>query len=367
MHIAFRADASLQIGTGHVMRCLTLADALRERGAHCTFVCRPHQGHLLALIAQRGHLGLGLPELQEGAKPNRNGTAHAHWLGADWTTDAQNTQQALSAHQGGQPVDWLVVDHYALDVRWEEALCQQAKRIMVIDDLADRPHACDLLLDQNWYGDKNDSRYDHLIPPPTNRLLGPRYALLNTAYSQLRALLPQRDGIVRRVLVFMGGSDPTNQTATVIKAMMVPNLQELALDVVIGVNHPDPTSIAVLVGERPHTVLHRNLPNLAGLMARADLMVGAGGSTTWERMSLGLPSLVIGVADNQLPTNQALHSGGYVHFLGHMKEVTISQIVAAVRQALDFPELLKQQSQLMQQLVPATGVAFVCSLILAKG
>ncbi len=367
MHIVFRADASLQMGTGHVMRCLTLADALRERGASCTFVCRPHPGHLLALVAQRGHQALALPELQEGAQPNHNGTAHGHWLGTDLATDAQDTQQALRTRTGGQPVDWLVVDHYALDARWEEALSPQAQRIMAIDDLADRPHTCDLLLDQNWYGDTNDARYDLLISLSTKRLLGPRYALLNSAYAQLRALLPQRDGIVRRVLVFFGGSDPANLTASVIKAMMVPDMQELALDVVIGVNHPDPTSIAALVDERPDTVLHQNLPSLAGLMARADLMIGAGGSTTWERMSLGLPSLVIGVADNQLPTNQALHSAGYVNFLGHMKEVTTSQIVAAVRQALESPGRLKQQSQLMQQLVPATGVACVCNRIQARG
>lgn len=367
MQVAFRADASLQMGTGHVMRCLTLADALREGGASCSFVCRPHPGHLLTLIAQRGHQALALPELKEDAEPNQNGTAHGHWLGTDWAVDAQDTRQALSAQTGGQPVDWLVVDHYALDFRWEEALRSQAKRIMVIDDLADRPHACELLLDQNWYGDTNDARYDRLISLSANRLLGPRFALLNPAYSQLRAVLPQRDGIVRRVLVFLGGSDPTNLTASVIKAMMVPDIQELALDVVVGVNHPDPTLIAALVGERPHTVLHQNLPSLAGLMARADLMIGAGGSTTWERMCLGLPSLVIGVADNQLPTNQALHSAGYVNFLGHVTVVSISQIVAAVRQAVNSPVSLKQQSQLMQQLVPAIGVADVCTRMLVRG
>lgn len=329
MEIAFRVDASLQIGTGHVMRCLTLADALREKGAQCTFVCRPHAGHLLALILQRGHKALALSEPQENFNAKAD-LVHAKWLGTSWFDDAEETMRALL----DQMLDWLVVDHYALDARWEQALQPKAKRIMVIDDLADRPHDCDLLLDQNWYGPTNDLCYDNLITSKTERLLGPKYALLNPFYTELRTLLPQRDGIVRRVLVFLGGSDPTNQTASVVKAMMEPSLQDLALDIVIGINHPQPSSIADLVRKRPHTVLYQNLPSLAGLMARADLMIGAGGSTTWERMSLGLPSLVIGVADNQMPTNQALHSAGYINFLGHMRVVSISQIVTAVRLSL---------------------------------
>lgn len=361
MNIAFRVDGSSQIGTGHVMRCLTLADALRKKGAQCTFVSRPHPGHLLNLVAQRGHkaLALGEPQANFNALPN---LAHAMWLGTSWPDDAEQTKHALA----GQTMDWLVIDHYALDARWEQALRPQAKRIMVIDDLADRPHDCDLLLDQNWNGATNYLRYDHLVTSHTEMLLGPKYALLNPAYAELRALLPQRDGIVRRVLVFLGGSDPTNQTARVIKAMMEPSLQYLALDVVIGVNHPEPSSIADLVKERHNTVLYQNLPGLACLMEKADLMIGAGGSTTWERMSLGLPSLVIGVADNQLLTNKALHSAGYINFLGHMKDVTVSQIVAAVRQAVDSPETMKQQSQLIKQLVSAAGVACVCNRILAK-
>jgi UDP-2,4-diacetamido-2,4,6-trideoxy-beta-L-altropyranose hydrolase len=361
MNIAFRTDGSLQIGTGHVMRCLTLADALREKGAQCTFVCRPHAGHLLHLVAQRGHKALALDEPRANFKAPPN-LAHAMWLGTSWSDDAEQTKRLLV----GQVMDWLVIDHYALDTRWEQALRPQAERIMVIDDLADRPHDCDLLLDQNWYGATNYLRYDHLVSSQTERLLGPKYALLNPTYAELRSSLPKRDGIVRRVLVFLGGSDPTNQTARVIKAMMEPSLQYLDLDVVIGVNHPEPSSIAELVRERPNTVSYQNLPDLAGLMEKADLMIGAGGSTTWERMSLGLPSLVIGVADNQLLTNQALHSAGCINFLGHMKEVTISQIVVAVRKAVDSPSSLKQQSKLMKQMVPAAGLACVCNRILSK-
>jgi len=239
--IAFRVDASLEIGTGHVMRCLTLADALRERGAaSCTFVCRPHQGHLLALVTQRGHLALALPELQEGTQFNRNGVAHSHWLGTDWATDTQDTQQALSAHTDGQPMDWLVVDHYALDARWEEALRPQAKRIMVIDDLADRPHACDLLLDQNLGRSAKD--YGGLLKGKTITLIGPQYALLRPEFAALRAqslASRQSNSQLRRLFVTMGGVDKDNATGQVLAALQTCHLPvNLRVTVVMGPHPP---------------------------------------------------------------------------------------------------------------------------------
>jgi len=145
MRIAFRTDASSQIGTGHAMRCLTLADALREQDAECQFVCREHEGHLMGYIRSRGHDTHALPRTRPSSSFESD-LAHASWLGVDWQTDAAQTRQAL----GNAALDWLIVDHYALDRPWESALRSSCKRIMVIDDLADRQHDCDLLLDQNY-------------------------------------------------------------------------------------------------------------------------------------------------------------------------------------------------------------------------
>lgn len=313
MNVAFRADASLQMGTGHVMRCLTLADALRERGASCSFVCRPHPGHLLALIEQRGHQALALPELQEGAEPNLNGTAHAHWLGTDWVTDAQDTQQALSDQTSGQTVDWLVVDHYALDARWEEALRPQAQRIMAIDDLADRPHACDLLLDQNL--GRTEADYGGLLKGKTTTLVGPQYALLRPEFAALRAqslARRQNNPELRRLLITMGGVDKDNATGQVLSALQNCNL---------------PTGVRVIVIMGPHalwlaqvqaqatqmpwpTEVLVGVNNMAKLMAESDLAIGAAGGTAWERCSLGLPSVVLVLAQNQLQGAVALHVAG---------------------------------------------------------
>jgi UDP-2,4-diacetamido-2,4,6-trideoxy-beta-L-altropyranose hydrolase len=312
MQVVFRTDASLQIGTGHVMRCLTLADALRECGVWCSFVCRPHQGHLLAIIAQRGHHVLPLPELHEDAEPNRNSTVHTQWLGTDWATDAQDTQNVLSAHAGGEPVDWLVVDHYALDVRWEETLRPQAKRIMVIDDLADRPHACNLLLDQTF--GRRAADYHSLAPECCNLLCGSQYALLRPEFAVLReySLKRRAQPVLKELLITMGGVDKDNLTGDVLRALQHFSLPEdCRVTVVMGQTAPwlkDVQDLASVIPTQTRVLV--GVSNMAQLMADSDLAIGAAGATSWERCCLGLPSIMIVVADNQLEVAKRLEEVG---------------------------------------------------------
>jgi UDP-2,4-diacetamido-2,4,6-trideoxy-beta-L-altropyranose hydrolase len=311
MHFAFRTDASLQIGSGHVMRCLTLADALRERGASCTFVCRPFPGHLLDLIEQRGHQALALPELHERAQLTLKDTAHAHWLGTDWATDAQDTQQTLSSQVDSGRVDWLVVDHYALDVRWEDALRFQSKRIMVIDDLADRLHACDLLLDQNL--GRKEADYVGLIKGKTITLIGPYYALVRPEFAAMRVhslARRQRNSQLRHLLVTMGGVDKYNSTGQVLAVLQSCNLPaDLRVTVVLGPHSPWVMQVQAQAAQMPwHTEVVVGVKNMAQLMAESDLAIGAAGSTLWECCSLGLPSLVLVLAQNQMPSARALQA-----------------------------------------------------------
>ncbi len=371
MQIAFRTDASLQMGSGHVMRCLTLADALRAQGAQCQFISRAHPGNMISTIQQRGYkvncLAAPVQQAQADIKFDNAGTltanqtpAHAAWLGCDWQADAQETAAILTDLQP----DWLVVDHYALDQHWEEALAPHYRQLLVIDDLADRPHHCDLLLDQNWFADITPARYRNLVPPHCKCYLGPEYALLKPEYAQLRASMPPRDGKVRRVLVFLGGSDPSNQTAKVLTALTQPSFAHLQVDVVLGQNHPDAQSIAEQVAIRLGTALHQALPTLGHLMARADLMIGAGGSTTWERMCLGLPAIVISVAANQTTTNRALMNAGYIDFLGELSDVSIPNITDALQRCMDNPGVLKSQNSLGQKLVSGTGASIICQQLI---
>lgn len=291
MNIAFRVDASNQIGTGHFMRCLTLADALKQRGARVRFASRHMPDHLRGMLATRGHeLTLLNSARNETA---RDELAHAHWLGVTQAQDAADTVNALS----DQTWDWLVVDHYALDVSWESMLRLPAMRILVIDDIADRQHDCDVLLDQNLYADMN-SRYGGKVPSHCQLLLGPRYALLRDEFRQLREQIKPRTEPVSRVMVFFGGVDADNYTARAIEALASIGSHDWHVDVVIGAQHPHREQIEAACAEH-HFACHVQTSRMAELMAAADLAIGAGGTATWERCCLGLPTLAICVADNQ--------------------------------------------------------------------
>lgn len=359
VEIAFRVDASLEIGTGHVMRCLTFADALRERGARCLFVCRPHQGHLLALVAQRGHQPFALRQLKEGGQPNSNGTAHAHWLGTDWATDAHETQQALSTQLGRKPVDWLVVDHYVLDARWEEALGSHAKRIMVIDDLADRAHACDLLLDQNLGRSTQD--YAGLLKGNPTTLIGPKYALLRPEFAALRAqslARRQRSLQLGRLLITMGGVDKDNATGQVLVALQSSNLpSDLRMTVVMGPHAPWLEQVQEQAKQMPwHTEVLVGVNNMAQLMVESDLAIGAAGSTSWERCCLGLATIQIALAQNQIDIAQALSNAGAAIMLQGEK---ISQSLPRLIDTLTQTDKLYAISMASSEVTQGKGTVLV--------
>lgn len=291
MRIAIRVDASSQIGTGHFMRCLTLADTLKQRGAQIRFISRHLPEHLRGMLAAKGYEFMLLNSSPSEAISD--GLSHAHWLDTSQHADAQDTVQALS----DQIWDWLVVDHYALDARWESVLRQAAKNILVIDDIADRIHDCDVLLDQNFYADMN-TRYTGKVPLHCQLLLGPRYALLREEFRQLREQVKPRTGPVKRILIFFGGVDADNYTGRALEVLVNIGISDLHVDVVIGAQHPFREQLKFACSEHGF-FCHVQTKRMAELMAAADLAIGAGGSATWERCCLGLPTLTICVADNQ--------------------------------------------------------------------
>jgi len=350
--IVFRCDASLSIGSGHVMRSRTLARELQRRGAGITFLCRRKRGDLIGLLEQEFEV-LGLPELPLAPDQMPDGQSlegralYRTWLGCSQDKDSADCLEALHA-AGRREVQWLVVDHYGLDASWHCQLLEglgrdveaiagsEATRLLVIDDLADRTHRCDLLLDQNFFGEATEQRYKALVQSQCTQLLGPHYALLGPEYAQLHPLVPARTEL-RRVLVFFGGVDPANLTFQTLEALMDPELAQLAVDVVLGLQSPHRQAVMELVAGRSHTTLHDPLPSLAGLIARADLAIGAGGATTWERACLGLPSLVVAIAANQWPFTEALDQAGHLKLLGSSATVNAGRIRQALLAALQQP------------------------------
>jgi len=309
MKVAVRVDAASQIGSGHVMRCLTLADELRAQGHDVGFLMHRPPSEIADIVSASGH---SIHEVRYGRNHvalDTNPPSHQHWLATSQAGDAS----ACTALFHDAPSDWLVVDHYALDHRWEHAMRSSARRILVIDDLADRPHDCDLLLDQNYYAD-DLKRYQSLVPAHCRQLLGPRTALLRDEFCEARLKCRPRRGDVHRILVFMTTFDPANVTSMALDAVERLDRSDIAFDIVTGQGNPYRTSLAERVGRLANCTFHCPAIDMADLVLRADLAVGAGGSATLERCFLGLPTLAMDIADNQRRMLRDLDAaGGVVH------------------------------------------------------
>ena len=306
--VIFRVDASLQIGSGHVMRCLTLASAMKANGASCHFICRAHSGNLIRFIREKGFsvssLALTDSQPDSGLSTKDTGPAHTNWLGCSWQTDAEQTKQVLA----DKKYAWLIVDHYSLDSSWESALTDSFQHIMVIDDLADRPHFCDLLLDQNLGREATD--YKSLVPEKCQLLIGPYFALLRPEFSDLReySLCRRKHSRFKEVLVTMGGVDQSNATAKVLHVLKTcPLPDDCNIKIVMGSNAPWLQNINEIAVQMPwHTEVLVNISDMAQRMANSDLCIGAAGSTSWERCCLGLPALMLVLAKNQSSIAKAL-------------------------------------------------------------
>lgn len=361
MNIFIRTDSSRQMGVGHVMRCLTLADVLRSEGAEVSFICRELPGHICELVEVKGYGIFRLPYIE--ALPTSDieqRTLHSHWLGVGWEVDAEQTLDVLS--QKGQMVDWMVVDHYALGKQWEATIRPFVKRIMIIDDLADRPHDCDLIVDQNLFKDM-ENRYEKLIPGSSRALIGPKYALLHQQFIEARKTLRKRNGTIERILVFFGGSDPTNETLKALGAMRMLNRDNIAIDVVIGAANPYEEQIRQYCADLPNVTLYNHTENMAQLMAEADLAIGAGGVTTWERCCLGLPAVIIAVAYNQVAIAKEVDRHGAGIYLGVAENITADQIKEEIEKLLSKPDTIIALSKKAASLVDGQGAERVMKVL----
>lgn len=356
--VVFRVDASLQIGTGHVMRCLTLADALMERGAECHFVCREHRGNLLELIQQRGHIAHAFPLLEIDRPRADESLGHAACLGGHWREDATHTAEVLNL----LTPDWLIVDHYALDVQWESVLRGHCRQIMVIDDLADRRHDCDLLLDQTL--GRSSKEYERLVPDRCLRLIGVEFALLRPEFVRLREYSVRRReaGALERLLIMMGGVDAPNATTRVLKALNSSSIPFASqISVVMGQQAPWVESVKRQASTmRCVTEVRSNPPDLVQLMADSDIAIGAAGSASWERCCLGLPTLVVILAENQRPNAMALSQMGAAYLLGDLASID-SAIERAMRHIAS--KQIAEMSRIASGIVDGRGAARVCQYL----
>ena len=359
----FRVDASLQMGTGHVMRCLTLANALKRQGSECHFICREHPGNLIGHIRNQGFEVHVLPIEVSTTQPDSDaetGLAHADWLGVTQEQDAARCIEILRK----LTTHWLIVDHYALDAYWEMALKTHYLKLMVIDDLADRPHCCDLLLDQTFGRDPKD--YAPWTPEVCTLLCGSQYSLLRPDFSALReySLKRREQTKLQHLLITMGGVDKDNATGQILEALKATLLpQDCHISVVMGSTAPWLDEVRHLAAHMPWpTEVKVGISDMAQLMADSDLAIGAAGATTWERCCLGLPTVMVVLADNQKLAAEILDSAQAVIKL-ELGENMGTQLMHIVSTLASDPARMQQITEHAKNITDGTGCEYVAAAL----
>ncbi len=327
------------------MRCLTLARYYCIDGQNVTFICRNLLGNMNDLAREQGFELKILPV----ADPNDYLTGYGKWL---TVTQEQDAAETIEIVRKMDKAERLVVDSYAIDCTWEKMLRPYVGEIMVIDDLANRQHDCDVLLDQNFYLHK-EMRYQGLVPAHCRMLLGPEYALLREEFYRVKAQMRERDGRLRNIVVFYGGVDATDETSKAIDDLLVlrqlGGLIKVKVTVVVGAGNGRKEAIAKRCTEVGFTYLCQ-VSNMAELMAEADLMLGAGGSTTWERCYLQLPAIVTAVAENQFQICEDCAAAGLIYYLGHWDQVKQGDICRAIKE-MSAPDKMLAMQRKMSQLM----------------
>lgn len=325
--IKIRADAGVDLGSGHIRRCLTLAEQLRARGAEVTFVARSGPGDCIALIESAG-FGV-LP-------PSPDSMARA---------------------------EIAIVDHYGLDAEWERTIENGGAAVVAIDDLANRMHSCAVLLDQNITA-TIPGRYDRLVSNGCKLLLGPKYALLRTEFH--RAERRERLGSVHRVAVSFGGFDHANATSLTIRAILQSSLRDEAIDVVLDQDAPHAAEVRQLCAGKDNLHYRGKVNDMAALLSQADLAIGACGVSQWERAYLGVPVILVTLADNQLPAAQRCAELGVAEHAGRVEDVSVSSLAQCIDALVFDKARLQHYSQTSLQLMgDGCGTAVVADCVLS--
>lgn len=363
MHCAIRVDSSKRIGSGHLVRCITLAKTLRSYGIRVDFIVRENDGNINSRIMENGFNYFVI-----GQKSNEKciveDADYAAWLGVSESDDAISTIKVIAQKK----YDWLVVDHYSLSIVWEKKVQPYVKHLLVIDDLSNRRHSCDLLLDQNIVAD--EEKYKRLTTDrhvDTPMLLGPRFALLDSRYVAARADIDrycEDRRLLKTATVFFGGYDGSNVLGKTLHAFMTDPLRSVELDVVLGPEHPCKDEIESLACKRGNTTLYERVESLSELLVKSSFAVGGGGTTVWERMCLFVPSVVISIAKNQIPVCKRLGADGYISYIGHYEEATKSSIGRGVKQLLSDKTRIKDMALRGAELVDGKGATRVVEKII---
>lgn len=366
MVVVFRTDAAPVIGHGHLMRCLTLADVLRGLGVTCHFICREHQGLPRHRVQERGHALHLLAPLSPDALQAMRRNDPATWTGVSQTADAAETVARLGHIDD---VTGVVVDHYGLDRTWDALVRPASGRLLVVEESASRPRDCDLLLDTTL--GREPTAYDTLVPAGARCLVGATYALIHPRFLAVREEALARRAVCpkpEQLLVMMGGTDPTG-----LSARMLRGIQEwlreanMRVTVVLGADQPGREEVQALLEDLPNGQWIDHTPDMAQLMLQADLAIGGAGSASWERCCLGLPSVMVTLADNQREISRAMSERDAALVVDVPDDERVARTREALRRLSEDMALYRRLSTNASALADGEGSYRVAKHLMASG
>ncbi len=351
-NLFIRVDAGVQIGDGHFLRCLTLANKLKNKNNQIIFISNKLPKHFVEKIKKSNfkiYKINGYTHIQEEKLGKKIKTQLIH-------NDLVETKKIIEKYKNS--TNWLIIDHYGIDYVWEKNVRTNIEKIIVIDDLANRKHNCDILIDQNFY-ENMEKRYSKLIPNYCKQFLGPKFSLLRPEFFNARKNLKRKKQF-NRILISFGGSDPSNETKKALLAI-VDLRKKYKIDVIVGTNNPNKKQIMKLCSKISSCDFYEQVENISKYMKKADLAIGAGGTTTWERCCLGLPTIVTSTSKDQKKIAEDLSKIGCLIYLGVAKKTTKLDYVKILNE-IDAKKL-EEISKKCLQLVDGKGVKRTVSKI----
>ena len=328
-NLFIRVDSSSEIGIGHMMRCLTLAQELKNNFDKIIFLTQKDSGNFIGTIMKNEFEVIFIPTTNN---------------------DPNIIKNLITAYSENK--NFLLIDHYDIDTNFESSLKNIFERIFVIDDLANRKHDCDLLIDQNYYRDLNQ-RYEKLIQNGTIALLGPKYAIIRPEFRTINKKVIKKNSQIKKILVSFGGSDPTNECKKVLDALCSIENSKFEIVVVAGIYNHKFEQLKKLYEKYSNIKIYSHVNDLSRLMLNSDLFIGAGGTTTWERFYMGLPSIVTIISDDQKESIEFLSDMGHIINLGLAKNVTSKTYAQTLQKPNS--DLIYNMSLHNQKLVDGNG------------
>jgi len=358
-YLFFRVDASKEIGTGHLIRCLTVAHKAKIHGFNIVFICKNDKDNLKQMVVNEGFQFFEIPrELNFKIDPN---VKHSKWLKSSFEHDVFKSINIIQQFIGPK---YLIIDHYGIDFKWETIIKEFVDKLIVIDDLADRKHNCDFLIDQNFFMDSN-ARYKDKLIGETKTYLGPNYAIFRDEFYVNRILVNVRTK-VQKILIFFGGSDPNNATLRTLNLINDINLENITVEVVVGSTNKHKDEIQKICNNNRNFNFHCQINYFSKLISECDLCIGAGGINLWERIFMLLPTITISVAENQDLVLQEVQKTGCIYHLGYYKNLSQNEVKKQLLRLIHNPSEIQKMSTNCKSVISSNDKDYLINDILSK-